>query len=163
MKMTMSAEGTEEIRKMLDGLAGKAQGVAARGLYDGAGTMAEGINDGVDGIKTEEFHYTVFGQRLPSPEEKAVLASAAGIARFKREDGEVNTSVGFGNAGYAMIKGRRKPIPLIANAINSGTSFMRKQAFFRRAYNRNKDKAEQAIIRTIESEIDKITTGGNNT
>ena len=160
MKMTMSAEGTEEIRKLLEGIAEKASGVAARGLYDGAGTMAEGINAGVDGIKTEEFHYTVFGQRMPSPEEKEILKSAAGIARFKRADGEVNTSVGFGNAGYAMIKGRRKPIPLIANAINSGTSFMKKQAFFRRAYNRNKGKAEEAIIQTIESEIDKMT-GGN--
>ena len=162
LKMTMTAEGTAEIEKMLKSIGGKANGIAAMGLYDGAGSMTESVRTGAQGIKTEKFHYTVFGQRMPSPEEKAIVTGAkgVGVAKFKREDGAVNTSVGYSNAGYAMLKGKRKPIPLIANAINSGTSFMKQQAFFRRAVNRGKKSAENAIIKTIEAEIDKMT-GGN--
>ena len=162
LKMTMSTDGVAKIERMLKDLGGQANGIASKGLYDGAGSMTESVRDGAQGIKTEKFHYTVFGQRMPSPEEKAIVTGAkgVGVARFKRGDGTVNTSVGYSNAGYAMLNGKRKPIPLIANAINSGTSFMKPQAFFRKAVNRGKKSAENAIIKTIEAEIDKMT-GGN--
>ena len=159
MKMTMSTDGVAEIERMLKDLGGKANGIAAKGLYDGAGSMAESVRDGAQGIKTEKFHYTVFGQRMPSPEEKAIVTGAkgVGVARFKWGDGDVNTSVGYSNAGYAMLNGRRKPIPLIANAINSGTSFMKRQPFFRRAVVQGTAKAEEAIVAKIEAEIDALT------
>ena len=80
-----------------------------------------------------------------------------GIAKFKKNGADVNTSVGYGNAGYAMLAGKRKPIPLIANAINSGTSFMKKQPFFRRAVVQGTAKAEEAIVAKIEAEIDALT------
>ena len=122
--------------------------------------------------------------REPSPEEKAMLkgAGAAGIAKFKKNGISVNTSVGFNNAGYAPAqwatkrhKGRTtykwngkevyhasksragadvKPIPVIANAINSGTGFMRKQPFFRKATSRAKGKAAEAFEAAAVSVLD---------
>ena len=49
-----------------------------------------------------------------------------------------------------------KPIGVIANAINSGTSFMDKDPFMRRAYRKGEQKAIEAIIRKGEEMIDKI-------
>ena len=103
-------------------------------------------------------------------------AGAAGIAKFKNNGLSVNTSIGFNNSGYALVDGRRsikartnyrydettgkvmhaskagkgsknvKPIPLIANSINSGTSFMDKQPFFRKATRQAASKADGAFV-----------------
>ena len=127
--------------------------------------------------------------RDPSPEERAMLqgAGAAGIAKFKKTGVSVNTRVGFNNAGYAPApwatkrhKGRTtykwngkevnhasksregadvKPIPMIANAINSGTGFMRKQPFFRKAVSRAKGNAEAAFDAAATAALDKLAQG----
>lgn len=48
--------------------------------------------------------------------------------------------------------GNAKPVAVIANAINSGTSFMEKQPFFRKAVNQSKGKA----VAKIESEAERL-------
>lgn len=56
-----------------------------------------------------------------------------------------------------------KPIPVIANAINSGTSFMEKQPFFRKAVSQNRGKAQKAIedklLKMIEASMNKKNGG----
>ena len=157
MPYTMKSEGFEQISKMLNSLGENAQKVASKGLYDGAGVMAAEIKEGAGKINTAPFHYAVFVTREPSPEEKEIVQKGMGIAKFKKNGADVNTSVGYGNAGYATLAGKQKPIPLIANAINSGTSFMKKQPFFRRAVVQGTAKAEEAIVAKIEAEIDALT------
>ena len=49
-----------------------------------------------------------------------------------------------------------KPIGVIANAINSGTSFMKKQPFIRKGFKKGTKKAEAAIISRAESLINQI-------
>lgn len=158
MPITMKLEGMDGITKALDELGARGQSIASKGLYEGAGVIADEVKKGAEKIKTAPFHYAVFVTRDPSPEEKQIVMDAdAGIAKFKKTGSEVNTSVGYRNAGYAMLNGRRKPIPVIVNAINSGTSFMRKQPFFRQATSRGKTKAEEAIKEKIEAELEAIT------
>lgn len=57
-----------------------------------------------------------------------------------------------------------KPIGVIANSINSGTSFMKKQPFMRKALKAATPKCEEAIIKTAERLIETIlkenATGG---
>ena len=160
MAITMNIEGLAELSEQLAQLGEKAQGVAALGLYEGAGIMAEEIKRGADTIRTEEFHYAVFPsvtQRLPTPEEKAIVQEAgAGIAKFRKNGSEVDTSVGYRNAGYAELKGKSVPIPKIVNAINSGTSFMKKQPFVRKAASSGAKKAEAAITKMIEQKFNEI-------
>ena len=55
-----------------------------------------------------------------------------------------------------MLAGKTKPIPAIVNAINSGTSFMKKQPFFRKAVNRGTSKAQAAIVAKIEAEVEAL-------
>ncbi len=59
-----------------------------------------------------------------------------------------------------------KPIGVIANAINSGTSFMKKQPFFRRAVSKSQSAAIQAIVNMANKLFDEIisknTAGGKS-
>jgi hypothetical protein len=175
MAYVMKADGLEEVAAILNALEGSAQPVASMSLYEGAGAMAETVRGEVKNIRTAPFKYASGGEtRLPSPEEKAMLEAAdgMGIAKFDKNGSEVGTSVGYQNSGYVATpwgKARNnartnyrfegtfaKPIPVIANAINSGTSFMKKQPFFRRAVQRGTPKAEEAIVRTAEALMEAI-------
>ena len=157
MAYTMKTEGLNELTEMLRQIGDKAEKAASAGLYDGAGVMAGEIKNHAERIRAGQFHYGVFVTRDPSYEEKAALLNAgAGIAKFRKDGGDVDTSVGYANSGYAVIAGKMKPIPLIANSINSGTSFMKRQPFFRKAVTQGTRKATDAIVRTAEAKIEEI-------
>jgi len=163
MPWVMKTEGMDELIATLNKLGQNAGRAAASGLYEGAGVMADEIQSAAGQIRTAPFHYAVFIQRDVSPEEKAVVQNGIGISRFDFTGDGVNTAVGYGRAsGYAMMAGRRKPIPQIANAINSGTSFMRKQPYVRNASITGSGKASAAIVKKIEEKINEMT-GGTST
>ena len=147
MPFNMETTGMDELEKKLGQLGEKGQEIASVGLYEGAGVMADAVSRSVQGIDTEKFRYVQNGRkRKPSPEEKAMLEAAPkGVAKFRKNGVSVETSVGLSNAGYGQLWDKKKPIPLIANAINSGTSFMDKQPFFRKAVSRTKAAATAAI------------------
>ena len=158
MAMTMQVTGIEELSRKLTTLGDKAEEVAARALYDGAGVMANAYAQAANSIKAEPFRYAFNGKkRYPSLEEKAALQGKTGIAKFDKNGSEVNTAVGISGAGYANIAGRQKAVRLIANAVNSGTSFMVKQPVFRKAATQARDAASAAIVAKAEKLIDEIT------
>ena len=159
MAFTMQTSGMEELTKKLAKLGEKAQGVASLALYEGAGLMADSVSQAGGGIATEPFRYAQEGnRRKPSPEEVALLEAAPkGVARFKKTGTSVDTSVGLSKAGYGQLGNVTKPIPVIANAINSGTSFMEKQPFFRKAQSRAKGPATDRIISGIEKRVEELT------
>ena len=158
MPYYIKTEGMDELIQKLEKAGDRALGVGARALYKGAGVVADAISSGARSIATEPFKYAGGGtKRKPSPEEKALVASAKhGVAKFRKNGVSVQTSVGYQNAGYGTINGKTKPVPQIANAINSGTSFMKKQPFMRRAFSQSKGAAEAAIEAGIKSREDEI-------
>ncbi len=158
MAYEMKVDGMTEVSEMLDKLGEEAPKVAAQALYEGAGIMADELNKAVDSIKTEPFKYAWGTRRLPSPEEKEIVKqAAAGIAKFHKEGGaEMDTSVGFRNAGYAELAGKQVPIPLIVNSINSGTSFMQKQPFIRKTATKAAPKAMKKMQDTVETAWSKL-------
>ena len=159
MPYNVTTAGNDELTQMLESLGNAAQGVASAGLYEGAGVMADAVSRSVRGIDTEPFHYAPDGHtRKPSPEEKALLEAAPkGVAKFRKTGTEVNTDVGLSNAGYGMLGNKLVPIPKIANAINSGTSFMKPQPFFRKAVTKNRKTALSAFEREVLERIDQMT------
>ena len=146
---------------MLETLAESAPKAAAYGLYDGAGAMQKEMETQAKLIRTAPFKYASGGDtRLPSPEEKAIVERGAiGVAKFQKDDDGCNTSVGFSRSGYAMLAGRLVPIPLIANSINSGTSFMNKQPFVRKAKSAGGKKAVDVMKKSITEYLEKKTGG----
>ena len=158
MSFTMEVSGMDQLMIELTKMEEKGRDVAAQALYEGAAVVADSISTAVRGIATEEFRYTKFGTRLPSPEEKQIVMNARkGVAKFKKTKDGVNTSVGMKNAGYATLAGKQKPIPLIANSINSGTSFMKPQPFFRQAVETSAGAANAAIENGIRSRLDDLS------
>ena len=160
MGYELKVDGMAEISETLSKLEERAPAVASKALYEGAGIMADEIRKGADSIRTAPFKWassTKGDTRLPSPEEKEIVqTAAAGIAKFNKNGTEVDTSVGFRNAGYAELKGKIVPIPKIVNAINSGTSFMKKQPFVRKAASSASPKALEAMRKCIEEEFEAI-------
>ena len=157
MPYKVSTTGMTELEQMLREAGDAAQGAASAGLYEGAGVIADAVSRAVQGITTKPFRYAVGGyKRMPSPEEKELLEAAPkGVAKFKKNGVSVDTSVGLSKVGYGDLDGKRKPIPQIANAINSGTSFMNKQPFFRKAVSQNAGKALEVMDKKIREKIDE--------
>lgn len=116
-------------------------------------------------------------------------AGTAGISKFRKNGVSVDTSVGFNNAGYASVSwnhmsrartnykhsadkksvtpaymktkgGNAKPVAVIANAINSGTSFMDKQPFFRKAVSQAKGRVVSEIDSTARRLTEEIIKNG---
>lgn len=157
MGYTITTTGMDRLISNLKKAGDAGQGIAAASLFEGAGIMADSVSQAVHGIATEPFHYVKNGRRKPSPEEKALLESAPkGVAKFHKNGLSVDTSVGMDNSGYGQIGDRTVPIPMIANAINSGTSFMTKQAFFRKATSQASGKALAAIDSSIENRVNNL-------
>lgn len=159
MSYTAKVEGLVDLSRQLRELGEAAIPIAAASLYEGAGVMADAVSKGVHGISTEPFRYAADGhQRKPSPEEKALLEAAPkGVAKFKKTSTIVDTSIGLSRAGYGKLGSKTKPIPQIANAINSGTSFMKRQPFFRKATHQNESKAKAAVENGMIKRIDEMT------
>ena len=160
MGYELKVDGMAEISETLSKLEERAPAVAAKALYEGAGIMADEVRKSADSIRTAPFKWASSSgkTRLPSPEEKEIVQqAAAGIAKFDKNGTEVQTSVGFRNAGYAQLKGKTVPIPKIVNAINSGTSFMKKQPFVRKAATAGGPRAISAMKEVIETEFDAMT------
>ena len=188
MPFTMEVTGMEELIAKMQKLPDKGRDVAALALFEGAGVVADAVSNAVRSIATAPFKYAKGGEkRLPSPEEKAMVESARhGVAKFKKSHTNVNTSVGFQNAGYGVItwnhaktsnsrtkykKGSNgkmvhasqgsgasmKPIPLIVNSIESGTSFMQAQPFLRKGLTQSASAAAGAIEGGIMSRLDMLS------
>ena len=161
MAFSIRVDGLDQLMKQMEKAGENAEHVAAEGLYEGAGVMADAVSRAVQGIATEPFKYATGGKkRKASPEEKAIIQNAkAGVAKFRKNGISVQTSVGMQNAGYAQLGGKTVPIPLIVNSINSGTSFREKQPFLRKAFSQNKANAQNAIENGIKAHEKELEIG----
>lgn len=158
MPFYMQVTGLEELITRMGTLEDKGVDIASAALYEGAGIMADAVTKAVQGIVTEEFRYTKHGQRLPSPEEKALILSARrGVTKFKKSKTSVETSIGFQKSGYGDLGGKTRPIPVVANSIESGTSFMKPQPFFRTAVEKTAPTAAGVIEGGIESRFNQLS------
>lgn len=160
MKMTFTIDPSlYEAVSGFSTFASDAQSIASLALYDGAGVIADGIRESINtNIATEPFRYaTINNKRLPSPQELAALQKlSVGIARFRKNGAFVSTSIGFTTSGYVDVAGKSKAVALIANSIESGTSFMVKQPFFRKAVNKTKLQAVAAVNAKAQKIINDI-------
>lgn len=143
-----------EVQNKLDKVGRDAEKISKQALYAGAGVAADAYGAAISEIKTEKFKYAGEGEtRLPSQAEKNVLK--AGVARFRSNGSSVETVIGL-QSGYAYLAGHKTPIMKIARAINSGTSFMHKQPFVRKAKAAAKNKGAAAIVEAANKLIDEI-------
>lgn len=139
----MEVKLTSEIQEKLKKLAGtKADAIAKKAVYSGAGIMADKVR--------ANLQKNLEGSKYSTGE----LINSLGITppRVDRH-GVVNAKVGF--QGYDS---KGVPNALKARAMESGTSKQPKRPFIAPAARQAKKKAEEAMINVVVSEIEKELT-----
>lgn len=123
--MELEVSGLEELQKKLEDLTNN--GVLYPLVYKGTAVVADEMRRQLSSLKTSKGYGTYQNKRYVNQYDKDILLAAMGVAPIKERE-TINSKVGFD--GYYISKsGERKPVPLLANSINAGTSFMEKQAF----------------------------------
>ena len=151
--------GIDDYIAKLQKLYGDTEKIEGRAIYEGAGCVMKYVQQGIDGITTDNRYGTSENPKNgPSTYEKEGLKRGVGIAKARHDGSFYNVKIGFD--GYDNIQTKRwpngRPYSMIARSIESGTSFMRKQPFMRRAEQSAKGPCEKVMAETIDREIEQI-------
>lgn len=151
----ISFTGIDEYFDKLNQLGDKATGLCKRAVYDGAAVVADAIRAEVQSLPTTDHDETPQG--VFSYEKDGLLAGL-GIAKMKDDGGVISTRVDFD--GYNRMKSKKypngHPNSMIARAINSGTSKRPKNPFMSRAASKAKARANAAMSKRMDADIDEI-------
>lgn len=158
----MSLKGFEEYLAELQRIHGSSEELAKRALYTGAGVVTDAIKSSMSGIPTRDpkkFYKNTLAPGL-TPQEKADVIRDFGLMHMKTEGSKIYTQAGFKN-GYSSHKTKRYPggipTPLLARSVESGTSWMKKTPFVRKAANAARKPAIEAMRKQYDSDIERIT------
>lgn len=136
----IKTSGLDELIQVLGDLSDDVTGICKMGLYDGAKILADEISASIP------------------VGESGDLKASFGIAKFRHDNGSVETIIGFD--GYDS---RGTPNRLKARALESGRSFygktVGKHPFIRAAVRRARAAAVNAIQDKIEEQIKNIIGG----
>lgn len=154
--------GLEAAFSELGELSQQSEGIGKMCVYDGAGVVADALKAKISGLPVRDPNQHGSQKKRVkgvTPAEKEALLTGMGIATMRTAGGSINTVIGFdgyfgeGTKGYP----KGKPIPMIANAVNRGTSWLQATPFVNQAYNGSKAAAEAAMAARFDEEIAKHT------
>lgn len=134
--------------------------VIGAAVYEGAAIIADAVKQELMAIPTDSGHRRGKGTAKagPSQEEKQAIIQGMGIAPLQNDGGFENVKIGFdGYDDRPTIKyPRGHPIPMLARAVQSGTSWMKPNPFVKTAVRRVRKAAEAAMEHRVNEEINKI-------
>lgn len=158
--------GMSEYLKELDNVAWATSAICKAVVYKGAAVVADEIKRGIKGLQVvSDKHALAAYQRLDptliSYTQKKGLLESFGVARIQESYGYVSTKLGFDGYNDVVTDEwpRGQPNALIARACESGSVAMLKQPFMRSAQNKAKAPALDAMQKTADAELKKITGG----
>lgn len=166
----MEVKGIDDYITTLRHISNNSGETLNKALYKGAGVMAEELKDQIEALPTvkDEYNLKVYannksGNRVDanyklSVTQKKGLLKSLGIAPFDVKNGVVDTHIGFD--GYNDIKTKKypngQPNMMIARIVESGSSYFTKKPFIRKAVRAGKAKTEEAMIKVIDEEINRL-------
>lgn len=149
-----NVKGTEDVSKMLVALGKAGDAIGKMAVYDGAAVIADEIRKQINALPEQDFKYLKDGEQFGviTPQDKEDLANSLGIDQIERAAEGIRTVVGFAGYGSHPTKKYPKglPMPLLARAIESGSSVRAKRPFVRKAVNAKRKVAKQKMIETGE-------------
>ena len=157
--ITVSARGLDDLVSELEKLADPSdcKEIFKGVCYYGAKVMADYMRNELKALKTSKQTKSNKNQkRYCSQREKDMLLKEMGVTPILDDEDGVNAKVGF-DGYYENTKGQMVPIPLIANSVNKGTSFMRYQPFIGRTKRGGYPKAIDEMQRALDKEIQQRT------
>lgn len=154
--------GIDEYAKVLDALGKESEEVIKSAVYKGAALVADEIKADLKALPIEEGENGLPPMGSPdhkitgvSRRQKGDLIDGFGLAPIQNDDGYVQTKAGMD--GYGSIPTKKYPhgVPnvMLMRSIESGTSFREKHPVFRKATNRARKKAEQAMRNEIDDQL----------
>lgn len=135
--------------------------VIGAAVYDGAAIVADAIRAEIQALPVDENHDGKNKKIGPSQADKDALLQGMGVAPLLVDNGFANVKVGFdGYDDRPTVKyPRGHPIPMLARAVQSGTSWMQGNPFVKTAVRKSRRAAAAAMAKRVEQEIDKIMKG----
>lgn len=129
-------------------------------LYAGAAILTDSVRAELKKIPTDESWGTVeHPTNGPKAIQKEGIAQSLGIAKMQDDgNGFYNVKIGFD--GYNRVTTKRwpqgQPNQMVARSVESGTTWMKKNPFVKRAAQRSRNQAKVAMKQHITQSIKKI-------
>lgn len=152
-------EGVDELVAQYKKLEQNTEPIIGKAIYNGAGVVMNACVSAVEGLSTDN-HFGTAQDPVTGPTtiQKMGLRHALGIAKMRNDGGFYNVKIGFD--GYNNVKTKRwpqgQPNAMVARSIESGTSWMQKQPFMRKAEQSSRSKCEKVMSETVDKEIQRI-------
>ena len=157
----LTFKGSDEYALKLSQLAGRSDEVAKMAVYSGAKIVADKIKANLDAMPTEQFRFLRGGDKFTglTKDQKEDLLESFGITSITRDgEGYITAKIGFD--GYGRMKTRKYPNglpnPLLARAVESGSSVRKKHPFVRPAVDATRKAVIEKMDAVIEEEIRKL-------
>jgi len=136
--------------------------ICGRAIYQGADIVANSIREQLNAVKPDEtFGTSDNPSKAPKTVQLQGLKKSLGISKMRNDSGYLNVKIGFG--GYNSVKTKRwpkgQPNLMVARAMESGTSWMRKNPVVRNGTKKTKFYALEAMQDSVEQSIKKIMKG----
>lgn len=152
-------EGVDELISQYKKLEQNTEPMIGKAIYNGAGVVMKACQSAVENLSTDNRFGTAEDPTSgPSTIQKLGLQYALGIAKMRNDNGFYNVKIGFD--GYNNVKTKRwpqgQPNMMVARAVESGTSWMTKQPFMRKAEQSSRSQCERAMSETVDKEIKKL-------
>lgn len=153
-------KGLDDYIRALNRMKGDETATIEKSVYMGAKVIGDAVKSGMSGVRTrEDGHMYRNGEMAPGPteQEKRDMIASFGLAPMRNDSGYINTKAGFDGYGSHKTKSFKQGVPnaLVARSCESGTSWMRKQPFMRKAVNGSKQAAISAMKAKFDDEIKK--------
>ena len=132
-----------------------------KAVKKGAGVVADAVRANLQKVPTEKFHKLSQGEVFNgiSESEKTDLLGSFGVTPVKRNTvGFAHAKVGFDGYGSFPTETYPGGVPnqLLAGAVEHGSSVRKKTPFIRPAIKISKDKAIEAMAKSIDESMKKI-------
>ena len=143
---TIEFKGLDKWVQELKEATDRSTGIGKMAVWEGGKVIGDSIREALDDIPVQNEYVNKKEIRKGiKAEEKAAIIAAFGLSKMRTE-GSISTKAGF------------RPGTKI-RALESGTSYMQKHPIVRRAANKSKSRAENAISAKLQEEIMKIFMG----
>lgn len=159
-KNTFQFAGLDEYVKKLYNLSSFSFSMIGEAIYKGADVVANETKTALQNMEVDDRKKLQKGEMLRSINtyQKNGLIKSFGIAKLRNDSGFYNVKTGFD--GYNGLITDRWPIGqpniMIARALESGTSYMKRNPVISKATNRAKKQCEEAMKKSFEENIEKI-------
>lgn len=156
-------KGLQQYEMMLSKLETGTEQIVGEAIYSGAEIIADEIKSNINSLEIEQGQEGSSGKLLTgiTSAQKKGLQEGFGIASMEYKNGYRSVKLGFD--GYNATKTKKypkgQPNVLIARAVESGTSFRKKNPFVRKAIKAQKNAAEEKMAKILDEKIGNIMKG----